>query len=108
MNDVRLLNRLKTKTTVECLWPYVLALLKDKPVYAYEIQQMIEKRFGFQVGQVTAYMVLYKLESDGYVQTEWREVENRQRKYYKITAEGKKALAESIEYFKETCENLQK
>ncbi|MFH1055660.1 MAG: PadR family transcriptional regulator [Candidatus Altiarchaeota archaeon] len=106
MTEERLIKRLKTKTTTECLWPYILALLKEKPVYAYEIRQMLEEKFGFEVGQVTSYMVLYKLETDGYVKTEWRNVENRQRKYYTITDGGTKALNESVRYFQETLARL--
>jgi PadR family transcriptional regulator, regulatory protein PadR len=104
----RPLQRLITNTTTNCLWPYILALLKSEPVYAYKIQDLVKERFGFEVGQVTAYMVLYKLETDGYVQTEWRNVENRQRKYYKITDNGRKALEESVKYLNETASKLQK
>ncbi len=106
MASGRALTRLKRKTTTECLWPYILSLTKEEPVYAYEMRGMIKKRFGFQVGQVTAYMVLYKLEMDGLVKTEWREVNNRQRKYYKITAKGVKALDNAVEYLKETASKL--
>ena len=95
-----------TNTTTNCLWPYILALLKKEPVYAYLIQDMVKERFGFEVGQVTAYMVLYKLESDGYVQTEWRSVENRQRKYYKITENGRKALEAAVKYMNDTASKL--
>ncbi|MFH0862019.1 MAG: PadR family transcriptional regulator [Candidatus Altiarchaeota archaeon] len=104
----RPIQRLIANTTTNCLWPYILALLKTEPVYAYLIQDMVKERFGFEVGQVTAYMVLYKLESNGYVQTEWRSVENRQRKYYKITPIGSKALEDSIDYLAKTAQKLGK
>jgi PadR family transcriptional regulator, regulatory protein PadR len=104
----RPLQRLITNTTTNCLWPFILALMKTEPVYAYQIQDMVKGRFGFEVGQVTAYMVLYKLETDGYVHTEWKSVENRQRKYYRITDAGRKALEESVRYLNETAEKLQK
>ncbi len=67
---------------------------------------MIEDRFGFSVGNVTAYMVLYKMESQGLVSTEWRQVENRQRKYYSITKMGRKALTDAIEAFESAAECL--
>ncbi|MBD3388891.1 MAG: PadR family transcriptional regulator [Candidatus Altiarchaeales archaeon] len=100
------MNRLRRKTTTECLWPYILSLMKEEPIYAYEIRDMVEKRFGFKVGQVTAYMVLYKLEKEGYVETEWRQVNNRQRKYYKITPPGNRAFKDAKEYLKEASESL--
>jgi PadR family transcriptional regulator PadR len=104
----RPVQRLVTNTTTNCLWPYILSLMRNEPVYAYQIQDMIKASFGFEVGQVTSYMVLYKLETDGYVQTEWRNVENRQRKYYKITDAGSKALDEAVQYFRDTAAKLQK
>ena len=100
------LNRLKAKTTTECLWLYLLSLMKDEPIYAYEIRDKIKEKFDFTIGNVTAYMVLYKLERDGYVKTEWLMKENRQRKYYRITPKGKELLKEGRGYLKDLGENL--
>jgi DNA-binding PadR family transcriptional regulator len=85
------LTRLKRKTTVDNLWLYILSLLTEGPMYAYEINARLENRFGFSAGEVTAYVVLYKLEKSGYVETEWKS-ESRQRKYYKITGKGRRLL----------------
>jgi DNA-binding PadR family transcriptional regulator len=52
-------------------------------------------------------MVLYKLENDGYVKTEWREVQHRQRKYYTITSRGREALEKAVKYLKEKTLKLQ-
>jgi PadR family transcriptional regulator PadR len=93
------MKRLKRKTTTECLWPYILNLMTEEPIYAYEMRGLIKKRFGFTVGQVTAYLVLYKLEKDGHVVAQWRQVSKRQRKYYKITEKGRKALKEGGSYY---------
>ena len=51
-------------------------------------------------------MVLYKMESDGLVETEWKNVENRQRKYYSITKKGKSALKNAIQILEETSKKL--
>lgn len=102
------LNRLKTKTTTENLWLYLLALLEKKPLYAYEIRDRVKKRFGFTIGNVTAYMVLYKLERSGYVKPEWRLEENRQRKYYTVTGKGKTRLKEGIKYLRDLAKDLDK
>ncbi|MFC2162906.1 PadR family transcriptional regulator [Candidatus Altiarchaeota archaeon] len=100
------LRRLKTKTTIEVLWIYILSLMKDEPVYAYEIKEKIEKLYGFDIGKVTAYMVLYRLELEGYVKTEWKLIDNRQRKYYRITEPGKKILDDGAVYLKDLAEKL--
>jgi DNA-binding PadR family transcriptional regulator len=90
------LTRLKRKTTVDNLWLYILSLLTEGPMYAYEINARLKNRFDFSVGEVTAYVVLYKLEKARYVGTEWKS-ESRQRKYYKITQKGKVLLQGGIE-----------
>ncbi len=99
------LKRLKKKTTTENLWIYILRLLKEKPMYAYEINKNIQERFGFEIGTVSAYVILYKLLKDGYVDTEWRE-EERQRKYYTITERGVNLLERGIRYINEMIEKL--
>ncbi|MBU0762252.1 MAG: PadR family transcriptional regulator [Candidatus Altiarchaeota archaeon] len=104
--DSREIQRLKSKTSVEILWPYILALTKKEPVYAYEIRELIKGRFGFDVGNVTSYMVLYKLESSGLVKTEWKNVGNRQRKYYTITKTGKEELKNAVDVLKDTVKKL--
>jgi DNA-binding PadR family transcriptional regulator len=100
------LDRLKNKTTTECLWLYILSLMKQGPLYAYEVRERIRKQFGFKIGQVTAYMVLYKLERKGYVKTNWRMEENRQRKYYTITKKGETLLKEGKKYLEELADKL--
>ena len=46
------------------------------------------------MGQSTLYPMLYNLESQGLVKSEWRESDSaRGRKYYTLTAKGKKRLA---------------
>lgn len=102
------LKRLERKTTKENLWLYILTLLKEKPMYAYEIKKSIKERFGFGIGNVTAYMVLYKLSRKGYVKTEWKIIDNRQRKYYLITPSGRKILNEGINYLKNMLSGLRK
>jgi DNA-binding PadR family transcriptional regulator len=91
----RPLIRLKKKTTVDNLWLYILSLLTEGPMYAYEINRRLKNRFDFSVGEVTAYVVLYKLEKSGYVETEWKNA-GRQRKYYKMTKEGEKLLSAGL------------
>ncbi|MFH0861024.1 MAG: PadR family transcriptional regulator [Candidatus Altiarchaeota archaeon] len=95
------LKRLKEKTTRENLWLYILSLLNKGPLYAYEIRDKIQREFGFTIGNMTAYMVLYKLNMGGYVKDEWVHQTGRPRRYYTITAKGKKQFDEGITYLKE-------
>jgi DNA-binding PadR family transcriptional regulator len=97
------LERFQRKLTTENLWIYVLSLLKEKPRYGYEIRSCIKRRFGFNPGKVTSYLVLYRLVQEGYVTLK----ENREhslgpkRKYYAITENGKKLLAQAEAFLEE-------
>lgn len=99
--------RLKKKTTAEMLWPYFLKLLKERPMYGYELQQEIQKRFGWKPATVTSYVVLYRLQRNGYVTIEWKEQRGKPaRKYYKITKKGEELLRDGIKYLKEFYSRL--
>jgi len=99
--------RIKKKTTTEMIWPYFLKLLKERPMYGYEIRQETLKQFGWKPPTVTAYLVLYSLQKRGYVTTSWKEQRGKPaRKYYKITKKGEELLQEAIKYFKDTYTRL--
>jgi len=73
----------------------LLALLSEGPKYGLRLQSEFEARTGevwpLNVGQV--YTTLQRLERDGLVETDDGEAE-RSRKRYRITADGKRELAE--------------
>jgi len=83
------LQRLKDSITKDNLWLYILALLSERDMYPYEIRREIEKNFEFKPGNVTAYLVIRKLERDNYVMQSEKMVKGGpERKYYKITEKG--------------------
>lgn len=88
------LKRLKSKMTIELLWLYILSILKKKDMHAYALRFAIHKRFGFLPGNVTAYVVLYKLQSRGFV----KKKSSGNRVVYSITPKGKE-LTKSAEKF---------
>lgn len=65
----RALDRLMAKLTKENLWIYIVRLLMERPMYGYEIAREIRERFGINVTNVGVYVVLYKMERDGLVET---------------------------------------
>src|SRR3954471_6571277 len=84
----------------------ILSLLSRKPMYVYEIAATVHKdtdgAFTWREGSL--YPNLHKIESDGLITGEWEEGETgRERKYYNITAKGKKALKEKRESWGELC-----
>jgi PadR family transcriptional regulator, regulatory protein PadR len=75
--------------------PIMLSLLTRGESYGYEIIQRIQVLSGGALlwNDGTLYPVLHRLEHDGLVVSEWRASDvGRRRKYYRITAKGKKEL----------------
>jgi len=74
----------------------ILSVLAGEASYGYEIIKRInavaDGAFVWQEG--TVYPVLHKLERNGLVRTQWQEADSgRRRKYYYLTATGRKALS---------------
>jgi DNA-binding PadR family transcriptional regulator len=97
------MERLKVKTTRDILWIYLLRLLRERDMYAYEIRAELKERFGFSPALVTSYVVLYKLEREGYVAAKWRE----NKKYYSLTPRGRELLKKGTRYLREMAEKLE-
>ncbi len=97
------LERLRKSNTKENLWVYILSLLKEREIYAWEIPSLIEKKFGFKPGRITPYRVLYRLESKSFVKSKMKE----RRRIYHITEKGKKELVLAKKFLKEVLNKLQ-
>ena len=74
----------------------VLSLVEARPRHGYEIGKLIEARSNgtltFNVASL--YPLLYRLEKRGWIQGRWVEkAGQRRRRYYKLTAQGKKILS---------------
>jgi transcriptional regulator len=86
-------NRELKKGSVEFL---VLSLLEARPRHGYEIGKLIEARsegrIQFRIGSL--YPILCRLEDRGIISGRWVEKEGqRRRRYYRLTAAGRKFLA---------------
>ena len=72
----------------------VLALLEGSERYGFELVQMLAGVDGMVTGEGTIYPLLSRLRRDGAVSTTWRESESGPpRRYYALTAQGKRSLA---------------
>jgi len=102
------LNRLNRKLTVENLWLYVLRMLIDRPMYAYEIRKTLRERFAFSVATITIYFVLYRMAAEGLIREAPRPpVPGRaDRKYYEATERGKATLGNGIDMLERTVRKL--
>jgi transcriptional regulator len=82
----------------------LLALLEERTRHGYELAKLIEtqseSRLQFHVASL--YPMLYRLERKGLVEGRWVEkAGDRRRRYYKLTAAGRKALAEQRRSWRE-------
>ena len=75
--------------------PIMLSILSDGEAYGYQIIQQIKQISGGKIEWTTGtlYPFLHRLETEGVVRSEWKEVTDApRRKYYQLTAKGEKAL----------------
>ena len=82
------------KGSVELL---LLSLLENESRHGYEIGKLIEERSGSRISfRVSSlYPVLCRMEDRGWIKGRWVEQSGERRKrYYSLTKQGEKALAE--------------
>ncbi|MDP2061297.1 MAG: PadR family transcriptional regulator [Flavobacteriaceae bacterium] len=71
----------------------ILKLLEENgKMYGYEITQKVKEltEGKLQITEGALYPALHKLEADGLLDSELEQVDNRVRKYYKLTESGQK------------------
>ena len=102
----QMLDRELKKGSAELL---ILSLVEDQPRHGYDIGNLIERRskgtLKFNVASL--YPLLYRLERRGWIQGRWVEkAGQRRRRYYRLTAEGKKVLAAQRNSWREFVEAI--
>ena len=91
--DARALDRELKRGSAELL---ILSLLDARARHGYELSKLIETR---SEGQLkfhidSLYPLLYRLEERGWIKGTWVEKpDERRRRYYRVTAEGRRVLA---------------
>ncbi len=72
----------------------ILSLLAREALHGYQIAKRIEQETGgtLRFDVASLYPVLYAMEKRGWVRGQWEQAGGRQRRYYAITAEGRKKL----------------
>lgn len=73
----------------------VLSVLAEGKKYGYLIQKEVREASAARVDLAagTLYPLLHKLEDDGLIRSSWDDSTGRDRKWYELTAAGKKRLA---------------
>ena len=97
--NTRALDRELKRGSAELL---ILSLLEAKPRHGYELGKLIKLR---SRGQLTfhidsLYPLLYRLEERSWIKGTWIEkAGERRRRYYKVTSEGRRVLAQQRKTF---------
>ena len=73
---------------------HILHHASQQPIYGLWMMEELA-RHGYAISPGTLYPTLHSLERAGYLTSDRRVVEGRQRRYYTITPAGEAALAEA-------------
>jgi PadR family transcriptional regulator PadR len=88
----------------------ILKLLEDNDqMYGYEITQKVKEvsEGGIMLTEGALYPALHKLEADGLLATFTQVVDNRVRKYYRLTEQGGKEVTDKVNEAQAFIDQLQ-
>ena len=80
--------------------PLILTVLQSGDHYGYDLIKKVRQLSDGKLdwSEAMLYPVLHRMQRDGFIDGRWEKIESsRKRKYYAITEEGKKLLAEKRE-----------
>jgi len=78
-----------------CLTLAVLTQLRTER-YGYTLRKALADD-GLEIDEGTLYPLLRRLESQGLLVSQWREEEKRNKRFYKLSPDGEKILAQLLE-----------
>ena len=82
----------------------VLAQLKTEQ-YGYTLRKALSER-GMEIDEGTLYPLLRRLEAQGLLKSEWREEEKRNKRFYRLSPEGKLILKQLLAEWKSIDSSL--
>lgn len=106
-NSVEMKNSLLYKGSLNTI---IMKLLEEKGrMYGYEITQKVKAiTLGeLNITEGALYPALHKLEAEGLLEVEVEKVDNRLRKYYKLTEKGNKETVNRLAELEEFIKNMQ-
>ena len=102
--DADNLQNLRLELRRGCLILAVLAHLKTEH-YGYTLRKALFA-LGLAIDESTLYPLLRRLESQGLLVSEWREEDKRNKRFYRLSPEGKKVLAQLLTEWQELNKSL--
>jgi len=77
-----------------CLVLAVLSALRAEQ-YGYTLRKILAEH-GVEMDEGTLYPLLRRLESQGLLESEWREQDKRNKRFYRLTKDGKEMLKQLL------------
>jgi PadR family transcriptional regulator PadR len=93
--DVDLFENLKLELRRGCLIVAVLAQLRQEH-YGYTLRKALDD-LGLAIDEGTLYPLLRRLETQGLLASEWREENKRNKRFYRLSAQGELILRKLLE-----------
>lgn len=90
--DNKLFQNLRLELRRGCLILAVLAQLRTEH-YGYVLRKALSDQ-GLAIEENTLYPLLRRLESQGLLVSQWREEDKRNKRFYRLSAEGESILAQ--------------
>lgn len=78
-----------------CLTLAVLAQLRQEH-YGYTLRKALAER-GLEIDESTLYPLLRRLESQGLLESEWREEDKRNKRFYRLSSDGEAIFKKLLE-----------
>ena len=88
----------------------VLKTLSLSPMHGWGISQRVQQisEGALEVNQGSLYPALQRMEKQGLISSEWGTTDNnRQARYYRLTAAGRRALGEELESWRRFAAGLE-
>jgi PadR family transcriptional regulator PadR len=94
-SDPRTFDNLRLELRRGCLVLAVLAALRQEH-HGYALRKALAER-GLEIEESTLYPLLRRLETQGLLASEWREEGKRNKRFYRLSAAGKKIFAQLLQ-----------
>jgi PadR family transcriptional regulator PadR len=103
-------NMANSKLYKGSLTTIILKLLNEsEKMYGYEMTQKVKEitKGELNITEGALYPALHKLEAEGLLDVEVKKVDNRLRKYYKLTEKGNKETVSKLEELKDYIKTME-
>src|SRR5580692_12676421 len=99
------LENLRLELRRGCLVLAVLTALRSEQ-YGYTLRKELSEH-GLEIDEGTLYPLLRRLENQGLLKSEWREEEKRNKRFYRLSPEGKVVLKQLLAEWRKINSSLE-